>query len=83
MLNTQETQAITIMPFDRQKQIELGTLRRCKCGFETLDRSEFRRHLYDSGVVAPPMGKQPRQFVHEQNMKGRKEAASQGALLEI
>lgn len=47
--------------FDRQRYIELGMLRRCECHFESLDRTEFRRHLIETG--------------HSQNMKGRNEAA--------
>jgi hypothetical protein len=49
---------------DRSVLIEIGMLRRCKCGFETMDRTEFRKHLRQN----------PK---HEQNMKGRREPAGQ------
>ena len=54
----------------RKKLIELGTLRVCRCGFETLDRKEFRRHLMDSGRISVA----PKLFNHSQDFAGRKEA---------
>jgi len=52
----------------RKKLIEIGTLRVCRCGFETLDRKEFRQHLRDSGKI------DIRIYNHSQDFRGRAQA---------
>jgi hypothetical protein len=44
----------------RKALIASGELRVCNCGFESLDRTEFRAHT--------------RKNIHTQNLDGRKEA---------
>jgi hypothetical protein len=77
MLNMEATNNHTVMTITKETLIKRGILRRCECGFETTNRQEFRAHLYDTGIMAPPMGRLPRSFGHAQNMKGREEAKAQ------